>query len=133
MLRKVPDTRQSAEVRRRRALEVRRGAAEADNEVDGPLSTSYKIMVRRHLTIQGQVQGVVFRGTLQEEAGRQEVQGWCRNCPDGSVEAVLEGEEAAVQKVIAWCHKGPPAARVTRVEVFEEPYKNEFTSFQIRF
>lgn len=89
-------------------------------------------MIRRHLMIQGQVQGVMFRGTLQEEARRQGVQGWCRNCPDGCVEAVLEGEKAAVQRVIAWCHKGPPAARVTGVEVFEEPCESEFASFQIR-
>ncbi|MBI4209358.1 MAG: acylphosphatase [Deltaproteobacteria bacterium] len=90
-------------------------------------------MVRRHLAIRGRVQGVMFRGTLQEEARRQGVQGWCRNCPEGFVEAVLEGEEEAIQKIIAWCHKGPPSARVTGVEVHEEPYKGEFASFQIRF
>ncbi len=90
-------------------------------------------MIREHLMIRGRVQGVMFRGALQREAQDRGIRGWCRNCPDGSVEAILEGDEGAVQRVVAWSHQGPPAAKVTCVEIDEEPYKGEFDSFQIRY
>jgi acylphosphatase len=45
-----------------------------------------------------------------------------RNLPDGSVEAVLEGEPGPVEALSAFCRTGPPAARVDRVEEHtEEP------------
>lgn len=53
------------------------------------------------------------------------VNGWVRNLPDGSVEAVLEGDEERVEALIGWAHQGPPLARVTRVEVKWEQPKGE--------
>ena len=44
------------------------------------------------------------------------VLGWVRNRPDGSVEAVVQGEEAAVEQLLVLAAQGPPAARVERVE-----------------
>jgi len=44
--------------------------------------------------IRGRVQGVFFRDTLRRLAERHGVVGWARNTPDGTVEAVLEGEAA---------------------------------------
>ncbi len=46
--------------------------------------------------------------------------GWVRNCADGSVEAVLEGDPAAVEQMLEFCRGGPPSAEVRRVEVAEE-------------
>ncbi len=86
-------------------------------------------MVRAHLIIEGLVQGVFFRASTVEAAQRHGVCGWVRNKPDGSVEAVLEGDEAAVNKVIGWCRTGPPAARVDDVKITWESYKNEFDDF----
>jgi acylphosphatase len=48
------------------------------------------------------------------------VGGWVRNAPDGSVEAVFEGEDAAVEAMTAWCRHGPPQARVDAVDVVSE-------------
>jgi len=48
-----------------------------------------------------------------------------RNSSDGRVEAVCEGEKSAVEAMIAWCRKGPPAARVSSVEVVWEEPKGE--------
>jgi hypothetical protein len=42
---------------------------------------------RVHVTITGMVQGVFFRAKTRNEAIRNNVAGWVRNLPDGSVEA----------------------------------------------
>ena len=48
--------------------------------------------------------------------------GWVRNRPDGTVEAVFEGEHEAVERLVDFCREGPRGARVDRVDVeAEEP------------
>ncbi len=86
-------------------------------------------MVRAHLIIEGLVQGVFFRASTVEAAQRHGVCGWVRNRAEGSVEAVLEGDEGAVKKVIEWCRTGPPMARVDNVRIDWEDFKNEFDDF----
>ncbi|MCD6331177.1 MAG: acylphosphatase [Thermoplasmata archaeon] len=79
-------------------------------------------MKRAHVRIYGKVQGVWFRANTKEMADKLGIKGWVRNVPDGSVEAVFEGDDEAVEEIIKWCHHGPPLARVDRVEVsYEEP------------
>jgi acylphosphatase len=73
--------------------------------------------VRVALVVRGRVQGVWFRGAMQEQAWRLGVAGWVRNRADGAVEAEAEGEQAAVDALIAWAHDGPPSARVSDVAV----------------
>ncbi|AHF80903.1 acylphosphatase [Thermococcus paralvinellae] len=82
-------------------------------------------IVRAHLRIYGRVQGVGFRWSMQREARKLGVHGWVRNLPDGSVEAVIEGERERVEALIGWAHQGPPFARVTRVEIKWEDPKGE--------
>lgn len=71
----------------------------------------------RRLLIRGVVQGVGFRYAMQREAIRLGLTGWVRNRRDGTVEAVVSGQEGAVQAMIAWAHRGPPSARVESVVV----------------
>lgn len=65
--------------------------------------------------IEGRVQGVWFRGWTVRNAGRAGLDGWVRNCADGSVEAVFSGPGDKVDTMIARCRRGPPAASVTAV------------------
>ncbi len=88
-------------------------------------------MARAHLRIYGRVQGVFFRSTMRDVARELGVRGWVRNLPDGSVEAVVEGEREKVEKIVEWAHQGPPLARVQRVEVRWEDYREEFDDFRI--
>lgn len=87
--------------------------------------------VRRHLLIEGRVQGVWFRESCRREAASRGVAGWIRNRVDGRVEAVLEGNPAAVDAIVAWCRTGPPRAQVTEVAVADEPPLGE-AGFAIR-
>ncbi len=88
---------------------------------------------RVHVFISGRVQGVFFRAYTKEEADRLGLKGYVRNLPDGRVEAVFEGEEEAIEAMIRWCHVGSPHAKVTGVEIHEEPYTGEFKEFEIRY
>ncbi len=76
---------------------------------------------RRHVWVEGRVQGVWFRGSTQSQARQRGVAGWARNLPDGRVEAVFEGSAEAVAALVGFCRRGPPGARVDRLEEIEEP------------
>jgi len=88
---------------------------------------------RLHVHVRGRVQGVFFRAVTQETARGLNLTGWVRNRPDGSVEAVFEGENDPVDKMLAWCYQGPPTARVEEVLVQEEPYAGLFKNFDIQY
>ena len=77
--------------------------------------------VRRHVIVSGRVQGVAFRYYARERAQSRGVAGWIRNRPDGTVEAVVEGEPDAVASVLRFLGEGPRHARVDDVEVRDEP------------
>jgi acylphosphatase len=77
---------------------------------------------RAHVRIRGHVQGVFFRSEARERAESLRVGGWIRNCPDGSVEAVFEGDDDRVDSLVRWCGRGPRGAVVEDVAVeWEEP------------
>jgi acylphosphatase len=86
---------------------------------------------RRRVTVQGHVQGVFFRETTRRRALADGVSGWVRNLPDGSVEAVVEGERDAVERLVGFMRDGPRGARVDWVDVVtEEP--EGFVGFDVR-
>lgn len=89
--------------------------------------------LRAYVIVHGLVQGVWFRASTKDEADRLGVTGWVRNLPDGSVEAVFEGEKMKVEEIVGWCHRGPSGANVNKVEIVWEPYKREFSHFDIRY
>ena len=72
--------------------------------------------------MRGRVQGVFFRAETRARAQSLGVAGWVRNTPDGSVEAVFEGDPDRVDSMVEWCRRGPAGAVVDEVEVVgEEP------------
>jgi acylphosphatase len=72
-------------------------------------------MIARQLIIRGRVQGVGYRMTMAEVAGALGVAGWVRNRRDGTVEALVQADDALVERLLAWCRRGPPGARVTAI------------------
>lgn len=87
--------------------------------------------VRRHVWVEGVVQGVFFRGETARMAERLGLDGWVRNLPDGRVEAVFEGPPAAVEEATDWVRHGPPRAVVEAVE-YDEEQPEGHTGFSLR-
>lgn len=83
------------------------------------------------VSISGRVQGVGYRAWTEQAARDGGLAGWVRNRRDGTVEAVFEGPSDAVERMLARCRDGPPAARVTTVDVVDEP-PNSYSGFCVR-
>jgi acylphosphatase len=88
-------------------------------------------MIRRRVVARGQVQGVFFRDTTRRRAESLGIGGWVRNCPDGSVEAVFEGDSEQVESMVRFAREGPGGAAVEDLEVTEEEPEG-IGSFSIR-
>ncbi len=87
--------------------------------------------VRLHVFISGKVQGVYFRQNTSYKAQELNVMGWVRNLKDGRVEAIFEGEQENTDKLLDWCNDGPENAIVSDIKIINEPFKKEFSNFQI--
>ncbi len=84
-----------------------------------------------HLMIDGVVQGVGFRFTMQHVAQGAGATGWVRNLADGRVEAEVEGTAEDVEVVLAWAARGPRGGSVTSVVRTDVPPRGERT-FEVR-
>ena len=68
------------------------------------------------VAIQGEVQGVGYRVWVEQQARARHLEGWVRNRRDGSVEALFAGPANIVADMVALCRRGPPLARVEKVQ-----------------
>ena len=87
--------------------------------------------IARRVIVTGQVQRVFFRAWTQQQAQQIGVNGWVRNCVDGSVEAHLEGSESAVMDLIEKMRRGPSEANVEDVDV-KDTRRDGFSRFEVR-
>ena len=88
--------------------------------------------VRRRVVVTGRVQGVFFRDACQRMANGLGLSGWVRNRSDGTVELAAEGPRSALDQLVDWCRDGPPRARVTGLDITDEPPAGE-RGFRIRY
>ena len=88
---------------------------------------------RVHIFISGRVQGVFFRQALKVIAKKNNVVGWVRNLPDKRVEAILEGDSKSVNLVIEWAKIGPANSHVDNIEINNEEFENEFSTFEVLY
>jgi acylphosphatase len=73
-------------------------------------------MAAARFIVSGKVQGVWFRAATRDEATRLGLRGHARNLDDGRVEVLEVGADAAIEQLAQWLQRGPPLARVARVE-----------------
>ncbi len=76
-------------------------------------------MVTKQVRIRGRVQGVGFRAWAKGRAVGLGLEGWVRNEADGSVAALISGDEADVAEMLSALGRGPRFAAVD--EVTAEP------------
>jgi acylphosphatase len=88
-------------------------------------------MIRRQTIYRGTVQGVGFRWSVLRVASQYAVTGYVRNCADGSVEMVAEGDAAEVE---AFCRAvGRHMSDYIRdVRTADAPATGEFRGFVVR-
>jgi acylphosphatase len=83
------------------------------------------------VTVYGRVQGVGFRYFVEHVATRLGLTGYVRNCPDSTVEIVVEGGAKAIAELIEQVKQGPRLSRVERVNVVDIPVEGTYSSFTI--
>src|SRR5439155_7106529 len=94
----------------------------------------HEIMESRATVIfRGRVQGVYFRANCAEKAESLGLRGSVRNLPDGSVEAVFEGDRPGIEACIDWNKTSQPRARVETVEVSWHEPQPDLRSFRILY
>lgn len=69
----------------------------------------------KRFKVEGRVQGVFFRKFTQEKALEMRLEGWVRNCSDGSVETLASGSEEALLDFEKWLWQGSPNSQVQKI------------------
>lgn len=88
---------------------------------------------RVHAIVHGRVQGVFFREYTRRQAEYLGLNGWVKNLPDRTVEAVFEGSAPKVEEMITWLSTGSPQSDVTNVVMEEEVPLGDLPGFTIRY
>jgi acylphosphatase len=81
--------------------------------------------------VSGLVQGVGFRWATVRQARALGLRGVVRNLADGRVEVEAEGEESRLARLQAWLAQGPAGAHVRSVDSRLEPYRGQYTDFDV--
>ncbi len=81
------------------------------------------------IKVYGIVQGVGFRNYTRHWAKKLNIRGYVRNCKDGSVEIHAEGEGKKLKDFLNFVERGPPLAKVSKVEIkeVEDEFYESFT------
>jgi len=84
------------------------------------------------IKIKGRVQGVAFRDNASRQAHACNVTGFVRNCEDGSIEIMAEGNDYDIRQFINWCRKGPTMASVSKLETQWKPFEGRYYDFRVK-
>lgn len=85
----------------------------------------------KHIVVHGRVQGVGFRFFVERAGNRLGLVGMVRNCPDSTVEIVVEGNAVKIADFVKEVEKGPALSRVERLDIVDIPAQGTYGSFSI--
>jgi acylphosphatase len=85
------------------------------------------------LRVFGRIQGVGFRSWACQNALRLKIRGWVRNETDGTVSCECQGPADALEVFTAALRRGPPYARVGRIEVSPVAQAQTYRGFEIAY
>jgi acylphosphatase len=86
---------------------------------------------RHRFLIRGNVQGIGFRLWLRNVANSLALVGSCRQLPDGSCEAIVQGEKSLLKQFKVACKRGPAAGTVEELSITSLPYDPTIGSFVV--
>lgn len=92
-----------------------------------------QIPVRAQILVKGRVQGVGYRAFAAHVASRLGLRGWVKNLDDGNVALDVEGLRAGIDRLVEDLRVGPPASRVTGVDVEWGRATGRFSEFRISY
>lgn len=87
---------------------------------------------RLRAVVHGLVQGVGFRYYTLSRARLLGLAGSVRNCPDGTVEVIAEGERGLLEQLLEDLERGSIGSTVTHVDREWYPYRGQFHRFEVR-
>lgn len=90
-------------------------------------------MLQYEITVKGRVQGVGFRQFAKEKARDHSIKGWVKNMPDGTVQAVAQGEEKDLETFIDYLKTGPSMARVNNLSKYKTNNLSDFDKFSVNY
>lgn len=87
-----------------------------------------------HAIVYGRVQGVGFRAFVETRARSLGLKGWVRNLPSGrAVEVWVEGPPHALTLLLEALRRGPPLARIEKIEEEWTRPTGQWEGFIIRY
>ena len=87
--------------------------------------------VKKHIIVEGLVQGVSFRYYTEKKACELALKGSVKNLMNGNVEIFVEGDQRIVEEFADWCWQGSPMSQVKKVNIMEISKIEAFTPFKI--
>ena len=84
-----------------------------------------------YIIIKGKVQGVSFRYFTLKQAQELNIVGWVRNIPNGTVEAVAQGDKINLELFINKLKQGSSLSRVDDVILNWEHQEKDYENFSI--
>lgn len=86
----------------------------------------------KHVTLEGRVQGVGMRWTIDKIASKFEVTGHVRNQYNGFVEIVVQGEEEVIDAFLDYIKEHSPG-KISKFIVTELTSNVEYDRFKVKY
>ena len=84
-----------------------------------------------YIIIKGKVQGVSFRYFTLKQAQELNIVGWVRNIPNGTVEAVAQGDKINLELFIKKLKQGSSFSRVDDMKLIWEHTERDYSDFPL--
>lgn len=91
-----------------------------------------KNSVALQIKAEGRVQKVGYRNAIFNFAIENNIKGWVKNNPDGTVDIFAQGTQAQMDLFLEGCQKGSPLAMVKKININEVGFESSFTFFEVR-
>ena len=89
--------------------------------------------VTAHIRVSGRVQGVGYRFFTVRNAELFGLTGFVRNCSDGSVEILVEGEKEIIEQFHKILKNGPRFSLVNTVDLRFDTYQAKYNNFLVDY